>query len=46
MKDLELIIPKDLKATEIMANINSPWIPTQYLEEFLIELSAYHTAIK
>ncbi|EJB31932.1 putative helicase/DNA methylase [Helicobacter pylori NQ4099] len=41
-KDLELIIPKDLKATEIMANINSPWIPTQYLEEFLIELSANH----
>ncbi len=50
LKDLELIIPKDLKATEIMANINSPWIPTQYLEEFLIELSANHlksnTAIK
>ncbi|RVY18701.1 helicase [Helicobacter pylori] len=42
LKDLELIIPKDLKATEIMANINSPWIPTQYLEEFLIELSANH----
>ncbi|WP_439898178.1 hypothetical protein [Helicobacter pylori] len=42
VKDLELIIPKDLKATEIMANINSPWIPTQYLEEFLIELSANH----
>ncbi|EJB72607.1 eco57I restriction-modification methylase family protein [Helicobacter pylori Hp A-14] len=42
VKDLELIIPKDLKATEIMANINSPWIPTQYLEEFLIELSAKH----
>lgn len=42
VKDLDLIIPKDLKATEIMANINSPWIPTQYLEEFLIELSANH----
>ncbi len=42
LKDLELIIPKDLKATEIMANIHSPWIPTQYLEEFLIELSANH----
>lgn len=42
VKDLELVIPKDLKATEIMANINSPWIPTQYLEEFLIELSANH----
>ncbi|MGL2603670.1 SNF2-related protein [Helicobacter pylori] len=42
VKDLELIIPKDLKATEIMANIHSPWIPTQYLEEFLIELSANH----
>ncbi|MGN8431956.1 SNF2-related protein, partial [Helicobacter pylori] len=42
VKDLELIIPKDLKATEIMANINSPWIPTQYLEEFLIELSSNH----
>ncbi len=42
VKDLERIIPKDLKATEIMANINSPWIPTQYLEEFLIELSANH----
>lgn len=42
LKDLELIIPKDLKATEIMANINSPWIPTQYLEEFLIELAANH----
>ncbi|MFP6316217.1 Eco57I restriction-modification methylase domain-containing protein, partial [Helicobacter pylori] len=42
VKDLELIIPKDLKATEIMANINSPWIPTQYLKEFLIELSANH----
>ncbi|WP_390497322.1 SNF2-related protein, partial [Helicobacter pylori] len=42
LKDLELIIPKDLKATEIMANINSPWIPTQYLEEFLTELSANH----
>ncbi|MBM0625404.1 DEAD/DEAH box helicase family protein [Helicobacter pylori] len=42
LKDLELIIPKDLKATEIMANINSPWIPTQYLEEFLIELVANH----
>ncbi len=42
VKDLELIIPKDLKATEIMANINSPWIPTQYLEEFLVELSANH----
>ncbi len=42
VKDLELIIPKDLKATEIMANINSPWIPTQYLEQFLIELSANH----
>ncbi|MFP6216527.1 SNF2-related protein [Helicobacter pylori] len=42
LKDLELIIPKDLKATEIMANINSHWIPTQYLEEFLIELSANH----
>ncbi len=42
LKDLELIIPKDLKATEIMANINSPWIPTQYLEEFVIELSANH----
>ncbi|MGL2480793.1 SNF2-related protein, partial [Helicobacter pylori] len=42
LKDLELIIPKDLKATEIMANINSPWIPTQYLEEFLMELSANH----
>ncbi|WRB87964.1 DEAD/DEAH box helicase family protein [Helicobacter pylori] len=42
VKDLKLIIPKDLKATEIMANINSPWIPTQYLEEFLIELSANH----
>ncbi len=42
VKDLELIIPKDLKATEIMANTNSPWIPTQYLEEFLIELSANH----
>ncbi|GAA7619527.1 hypothetical protein HpBhutan199_14890 [Helicobacter pylori] len=42
VKDLELIIPKDLKATEIMANINSPWIPTQYLEEFLIELAANH----
>ncbi|WRA88986.1 Eco57I restriction-modification methylase domain-containing protein [Helicobacter pylori] len=25
LKDLELIIPKDLKATEIMANINSPF---------------------
>ncbi|WP_240448215.1 SNF2-related protein [Helicobacter pylori] len=42
LQDLELIIPKDLKATEIMANINSPWIPTQYLEEFLMELSANH----
>ncbi|MCH4609395.1 DEAD/DEAH box helicase family protein [Helicobacter pylori] len=42
LKDLELIIPKDLKATEIMANINSPWIPTQYLEEFLTELAANH----
>ncbi|MFP6117493.1 helicase, partial [Helicobacter pylori] len=42
VKDLERIIPKDLKATEIMANINSPWIPTQYLEEFLTELSANH----
>ncbi len=42
LKDLELIIPKDLKATEIMANINSPWIPTQYLEEFLMGLSANH----
>ncbi|GAA7507031.1 hypothetical protein ckin129_12380 [Helicobacter pylori] len=42
LKDLELIIPKDLKATEIMANINSPWIPTQYLKEFLIELAANH----
>ncbi|RKV59007.1 helicase [Helicobacter pylori] len=42
LKDLERIIPKDLKATEIMANINSPWIPTQYLEEFLMELSANH----
>ncbi|MGL2609499.1 SNF2-related protein [Helicobacter pylori] len=42
VKDLKLIIPKDLKATEIMANINSPWIPTQYLEEFLMELSANH----
>ncbi len=42
LKDLELIIPKDLKATEIMANIHSPWIPTQYLEEFLMELSANH----
>ncbi len=42
VKDLELIIPKDLKATEIVANINSPWIPTQYLEEFLIELSTNH----
>ncbi|AFI06653.1 SNF2-related protein [Helicobacter cetorum] len=42
LKDLELIIPKDLKATEIMANINSPWIPTKYLEEFLVELSANH----
>ncbi|RKV55932.1 SNF2-related protein [Helicobacter pylori] len=42
LKDLELIIPKDLKATEIMANINSPWIPTYYLEEFLMELSANH----
>ncbi|WP_187917551.1 SNF2-related protein [Helicobacter pylori] len=42
VKDLELVIPKDLKATEIMANINSPWIPTQYLEEFLMELSANH----
>ncbi len=42
VKDLELIIPKDLKATEIMANINSPWIPTQYLEEFLMELNANH----
>ncbi|NHB35462.1 helicase [Helicobacter pylori] len=42
LKDLELIIPKDLKATEIMANINSPWIPTQYLEEFLMELAANH----
>ncbi|MFP5952676.1 Eco57I restriction-modification methylase domain-containing protein, partial [Helicobacter pylori] len=42
LKDLELIIPKDLKATEIMANINSPWIPTQYLEEFLIELASNH----
>ncbi|RPF67438.1 helicase [Helicobacter pylori] len=42
LKDLELIIPKDLKATEIMANINSPWIPTQYLEKFLMELSANH----
>ncbi len=42
VKDLELIIPKDLKATEIMANINSPWIPTQYLEEFLTELAASH----
>ncbi|PUD36326.1 helicase [Helicobacter pylori] len=42
LKDLELIIPKDLKATEIMANINSPWIPTQYLEEFLMELSTNH----
>ncbi|MCH4611118.1 Eco57I restriction-modification methylase domain-containing protein [Helicobacter pylori] len=42
LKDLERIIPKDLKATEIMANINSPWIPTQYLEEFLIELAANH----
>nr|WP_241811085.1 Eco57I restriction-modification methylase domain-containing protein [Helicobacter pylori] len=42
VKDLELIIPKDLKATEIMANINSPWIPTYYLEEFLIELVANH----
>ncbi|OPG35271.1 Eco57I restriction-modification methylase domain-containing protein [Helicobacter pylori] len=27
VKDLELIIPKDLKATEIMANINSPTHP-------------------
>lgn len=42
LKDLELIIPKDLKATEIMANINSPWIPTQYLEEFLMELASNH----
>lgn len=42
LKDLELIIPKDLKATEIMANINSPWIPTQYLEEFLMGLAANH----
>ncbi|MGL2810434.1 SNF2-related protein [Helicobacter pylori] len=42
LKDLELIIPKGLKATEIMANINSPWIPTQYLEEFLMGLSANH----
>ncbi len=42
VKDLERIIPKDLKATEIMANINSPWIPTQYLEEFLMEWSANH----
>ncbi|AFI04121.1 adenine specific DNA methyltransferase [Helicobacter cetorum MIT 00-7128] len=42
LKDLERIIPKDLKATEIMANINSPWIPTKYLEEFLVELASNH----
>lgn len=36
IKALENVIPKDLSASEISVRLGATWIPTKYIEEFIL----------
>lgn len=38
MESLEVILPKDLKATDISVNLGTTWIPQKYYEKFASEI--------
>ena len=37
-RELEKVIPEDIKASEISAKLGATWIPPEYIEEFMYEL--------
>ncbi|WP_158653114.1 SNF2-related protein, partial [Helicobacter baculiformis] len=37
LKELEAIIPADIKAIDISVHLGTPWIPPTYYEQFLLE---------
>lgn len=38
VRELEKVIPEDIKASEIVAKLGATWIPEKYIEEFIYEL--------
>ena len=38
VRELEKVIPEDIKASEISAKLGATWIPPEYIEEFMYEL--------
>ena len=38
VRELEKVIPEDIKASEIVVKLGATWIPEKYIEEFIYEL--------
>ncbi len=38
VRELEKVIPEDIKASEIVAKLGATWIPEKYIEQFIYEL--------
>ncbi len=38
VRELEKVIPEDIKASEISIKLGATWIPTEYIEQFIYEL--------
>lgn len=38
VRELEKVIPEDIKASEITVKLGATWIPIEYIEEFMYEL--------
>ena len=38
VRELEKVIPEDIKASEIVARLGATWIPEKYIEQFIYEL--------
>ena len=38
VKELEKVIPENIKASEIVAKLGATWIPEKYIEQFIYEL--------
>ena len=38
VRELEKVIPEDIKASEISVKLGATWIPTEYIEQFIYEL--------
>jgi len=38
VRELEKVIPEDIKASEIIVKLGATWIPENYIEEFIYEL--------